>query len=94
MRSLTGGIVMTLGCLVTSALAVDAKPIVRVGSKAFTESVILAEALKHLAQSARARSEQLDDLGRAQVCWKSLLARPAVPSLMLPFVFRLSTRGR
>ncbi len=68
------GIVVAWGCLITSAVADETKPFVRVGSKAFTESVILAEALKHLAQSAGARAEHLAELGGTQVCWKALLA--------------------
>jgi len=52
-----------------------AEPItVRIGSKAFTESVILGEALKQLAQSQGAKAVHLAELGGTQVCWKALLA--------------------
>lgn len=74
MQSTWIGMVITLGGLVSSVVAEEAKPLVRVGSKAFTESVILGETVKHLIVSAGARAEHLAELGGTQVCWKALLA--------------------
>lgn len=52
----------------------EAKPVVRVGSKAFTESVVLGEVLEHLIADAGGRSEHLAELGGTQICWKALLS--------------------
>jgi osmoprotectant transport system permease protein len=55
------------------ALAQD-KPRVRIGSKSFTESVILGDLLTHLATHAGATVEHRSELGGTQVLWKALLA--------------------
>ncbi|MSP59079.1 MAG: ABC transporter permease subunit [Myxococcales bacterium] len=47
---------------------------VRVGSKAFTESVILGELVTFLAQDAGGRAEHRRQLGGTQVLWNALLA--------------------
>lgn len=60
--------------LVTACLAEDAKPTVKVGSKAFTESVVLGEVLEHLITDAGGKAEHLAELGGTQICWKALLA--------------------
>lgn len=52
----------------------ESNPVVRVGSKAFTESVILGEILEHLIRDAGGQSVHLAELGGTQVCWKALLA--------------------
>ena len=43
------------------------------GSKSFTESVILGEAIAHLARSAGARTEHKSELGGTRVLWNALL---------------------
>ena len=45
---------------------------VRVGSKAFTESVILGELLKHLSEEAGASTQHLAELGGTQILWNAL----------------------
>ena len=69
-----------IGCTVmagqkSSSVAIaDDSPVVRVGSKAFTESVLLGEILEHLIADAGGHSEHLAELGGTQVCWKALLS--------------------
>ena len=54
--------------------AADSEQIgVTVGSKSFTESVILGETIAHLARSAGAHTEHRGELGGTQVLWKALL---------------------
>jgi osmoprotectant transport system permease protein len=45
---------------------------VLVGSKAFTESVILGELLSHVARASGAKAEHRAELGGTQVLWKAL----------------------
>ena len=47
-------------------------PIVRIGSKSFTENIILGEMLAHLARDAGAEAEHLDELGGTQILFKAL----------------------
>ena len=47
---------------------------VRIGSKAFTESVILAEILAHLAENEGLKAEHLEGLGGTRLLWEALLA--------------------
>ncbi|MFN7731184.1 MAG: glycine betaine ABC transporter substrate-binding protein, partial [Pirellula sp.] len=47
-------------------------PTVRIGSKAFTESVVLGELLSHLARDAGAKVEHLAELGGTQILWNAL----------------------
>ncbi|MDB5348072.1 MAG: Substrate-binding region of ABC-type glycine betaine transport system [Schlesneria sp.] len=67
-------------CLIIAVLmastsqAETKKPLVRVGSKAFTESVVLGEVLEHLIADAGGRPEHRAELGGTQVCWKALLS--------------------
>lgn len=49
-----------------------APPKVSVGSKAFTESVILGEMAAHLARSAGAESDHRAELGGTQILWQAL----------------------
>lgn len=58
---------------VLSASPTRAQRTVRVGAKVFTESVVLAEVLAHLARSAGAEAETVT-LGGTPVVWKALLA--------------------
>lgn len=51
----------------------EEKPIVRIGSKSFTESVILGDLLSHLARDAGAEVEHRSELGGTQVLWKALV---------------------
>ena len=68
--------VMVVTCLLTMlsqrVLAED-QVSVRIGAKTFTESVVLAEVIAHLAESAGARTETVT-LGGTPVVWKALLA--------------------
>jgi osmoprotectant transport system permease protein len=49
-------------------------PEVRIGSKKFTESVILGEIATQLAQGGGARAEHVRELGGTRVLWDALLA--------------------
>jgi osmoprotectant transport system permease protein len=68
-----------IGVLLILALAGCAEanprsaPIVRVGSKKFTESVILAEMAADLAEDAGSQPVRRHQLGGTQVLWKALL---------------------
>lgn len=66
--------VMVLAVHSSSGYADDRQPMVRVGSKAFTESVILGEVIKQLIADSGARAQHLSQLGGTQICWKALLA--------------------
>ena len=46
---------------------------IAVGSKSFTESVILGEAIVHLARSAGARAEHKRELGGTRILWNALI---------------------
>lgn len=70
-RILTGTL-MTYWCIGSTLNAQE--PDIRIGSKAFTESVILGELLGHIATSAGVSSEHRAELGGTQVLWKALLA--------------------
>ena len=52
----------------------QSQPRVTIGSKSFTESVVLGDLLTHLAANAGARVEHRSELGGTQVLWKALLA--------------------
>src|SRR5690349_13557608 len=47
-------------------------PVVRVGSKKFTESVILGDMVTQLARSTGARAEHRRELGGTTVLWQAL----------------------
>jgi osmoprotectant transport system permease protein len=47
---------------------------VRMGSKAFTESVILAEIVAHLAENEGLEAEHIEGLGGTRLLWEALLA--------------------
>ena len=48
-------------------------PSLKVGSKKFTESVVLGEVIAQLAQSAGAQSEHLQEMGGTRILWNALL---------------------
>ncbi len=52
----------------------DSSPELKVGSKAFTESVILGEMLCHLGRDAGASVEHLAELGGTQILWNALVS--------------------
>ena len=58
--------------LMMAVASVDAEP-VRVGSKSFTESVILGEIVARLAQDTGAQSEHQREFGGTRVLWNALL---------------------
>ena len=60
--------------LALAAAACAPPPEVRVGSKAFTESVLLGEVVSHLARSAGSRVDHRRGLGGTRVLWSALLA--------------------
>jgi osmoprotectant transport system permease protein len=61
---------MTAGC---TNVAKKGKVTVAIGSKKFTESVILGEMATRLAQSAGAQAVHRHQLGGTQILWKALL---------------------
>jgi osmoprotectant transport system permease protein len=63
------GLVVLAGC---SSAADDSRPIVRTGSKKFTEGEILGEMLAQLATDAGARGSHLDSLGDTSIVWNGL----------------------
>jgi osmoprotectant transport system permease protein len=65
-------ILLSLTILLTGLFGRSAEPM-RVGSKGFTESVILGELLKCLAEESGVKVEHLSELGGSQVLWKALL---------------------
>jgi osmoprotectant transport system permease protein len=64
-------LVLTTGC---QRRIDEGKPLVRVGSKNMTESVILEEMTAHLARSAGARVEHRSSLGDTSKVWNALLS--------------------
>lgn len=65
--------VLTLNDLGDQAKLQAQSPKVGIGSKSFTESVILGEALSHLARSAGAEVEHRAELGGTQILWQALI---------------------
>lgn len=74
MRALLAGILLALSWLVACAPAavVESTPEVRVGSKKFTESVILGEMVARLGRLAEARAVHRRELGGTTVLWEAL----------------------
>ncbi len=65
----------TLVCLLLTAHSASAETNdLRIGSKAFTESVILAEMVVHLAESEGIDLEHVEGLGGTRLLWEALLA--------------------
>ena len=68
-------VILTLAIICTRPLAAAGdEPEVKIGSKSFTESVVLGEMLTHLAKNAGARAEHRAELGGTQILFKALLA--------------------
>ena len=68
----------SMGWLLLAVLALStpsraAGPEVKIGSKSFTESVILGELVAHLVEDAGGRSVYKRELGGTQVLWQALL---------------------
>ncbi|HXG11638.1 MAG TPA: glycine betaine ABC transporter substrate-binding protein, partial [Gemmataceae bacterium] len=51
----------------------DSPPVVRIGSKKFTESVILGEMIAHLVRSAGGIPDHRRELGGTEILWQALL---------------------
>ena len=67
--------VIVLFEILPSAATDDADPrIVTVGSKVFTESVVLGELVTHLATDAGASAEHRRELGGTRILWNALLS--------------------
>ncbi|MBT4609060.1 MAG: amino acid ABC transporter permease, partial [Gemmatimonadetes bacterium] len=64
--------ILTALLLCTPAIAED--PVLHVGSKSFTESVILGDMLQQLAQTRGYETEHERELGGTRILWNSLLA--------------------
>ena len=58
---------------VLAATVSAAAPEIKIGSKKFTESVVLGEMATHLARSAKANAVHLRELGGTRVLWNALL---------------------
>lgn len=67
-------IALLLVSLAKSREARAEEPQIQVGSKSFTESVILGELLCHVSRSHSLTAEHRAELGGTQVLWKALLA--------------------
>ena len=66
---------LCLGAVVPApAPAAEAQTVITVGSKKFTESVILGEMLRQLAQAAGATAGHRRELGGTRILWNALLA--------------------
>ncbi|MFW6163583.1 MAG: glycine betaine ABC transporter substrate-binding protein [Planctomycetota bacterium] len=68
-------VLLAAACLVGAAKAVEPpeKPTLRVGSKKFTESVILGEIAAHLARHAGCEAIHRRELGGTRVVWNALV---------------------
>ena len=67
------GLSIALALFAVVHTAAAEAPAVRIGSKKFTESVVLGEMLAHLARSAQARPINRRELGGTRVLWEALL---------------------
>jgi osmoprotectant transport system permease protein len=73
--SATAALWLTAGCTARAAEPGEAPaPVVRVGSKSFTESVILGEIVRLLADEAGATAQHTRRLGDTSKLWNGLLA--------------------
>ena len=64
---------LLIGLALAPAGLADDLPTVRIGSKAFTESVILAEIVVHLAENDGLHAEHVEGLGGTRLLWEALL---------------------
>ena len=69
---MTRGALVALAALLATAPVHAERPLVRVGSKKFTESVILGEVLARTAHDAGAEVEHRRELGGTRVVWNAL----------------------
>src|SRR5713101_5867618 len=60
-------------CGAIARAADDSEPVIKVGSKKFTESVILGEMLVFLARDSGASATHRAELGGSEILWKALL---------------------
>ncbi len=65
---------MPLVCMPAVVAAVEDKTVINVGSKSFTESVVLGEIIRQLAQAEGLQSPHQAQLGGTRVLWNALLA--------------------
>lgn len=72
LASLLIAFICIAGYLNQSVQAVD-KPTIAIGSKAFTESVVLGELIGHLARSQGAKVHHRAELGGTQFLWQALV---------------------
>jgi osmoprotectant transport system permease protein len=68
------GVLLAAACLLAAAPAFADGPTVKVGSKSYTESVILGELTAHVLRGAGAAPIHRAELGGTQVLWKALRA--------------------
>ncbi len=75
MRHVAGAMLLLAGFADASARGAQGQPLpeIRIGSKSFTESVILGEALAHLCRDSGAAAEHRSELGGTQIVFKALL---------------------
>jgi osmoprotectant transport system permease protein len=74
-RALTVARILLAATLLSSSVFSAASPTqITIGSKAFTESVILGEVLRHLARHAGAEAVHQHQLGGTRVLWNALLS--------------------
>ena len=71
--TLFAGALQLAMCVATQPLLADPDKI-QIGSKSFTESVILGEVLTHLARSTGVKVEHRAELGGTQILWQALQA--------------------
>jgi len=64
------GLVAVAAC----STPIDGRPVVVVGSKAFTEAVVLGEVIAQLAEHAGADADHRRQLGGTRILWEGLLA--------------------
>jgi len=67
-------IVMQFILFVEISLAAKSAPTITIGSKTFTESVILGEIIRHLATTSGAKADNKAQLGGTSILWSALLA--------------------
>lgn len=65
---------LVIAALNSASLLRAEDPTIRIGSKSFTESVILGELLSHVTRANSLEAEHRAELGGTQVLWKALLA--------------------
>ena len=65
---------LCIASLVRPVLGAEAPVTITVGSKSFTESVILGEMLRHLVRQAGIEANHRRQLGGTRVLWNALLS--------------------